>query len=118
MVRLVFGTGFRNINNAGVKIAFFTGQTFINSVGNNVGDPPPVVFGGGERLSFKLVLGINVPQAKFNSQMIAVNFRNGALNQSMGINSFPVYEVWLFVDRGQRLDIAPLGNDFKQAGAL
>ena len=31
-----FGAGFRNINNAGVKIAFFTGQTFINSVGNNV----------------------------------------------------------------------------------
>ena len=93
-----FGAGFGNIDNTGVKVAFFTGQAFINRIGNHVGHAAPVVFCGGERLPFKLVLGINVPEAKFNSQMIAVNFGYGALNQGVGVNCLPINEVGLFVD--------------------
>ena len=56
-----FGAGFRNINNTGVKVALFAGEAFINRIGYHVGNSSPVVFGGGEGLSFHLILGINIP---------------------------------------------------------
>ena len=110
--------GFGNINNPGVKIALFAGQTLINGVGNHMGYPAPVVFGCGKRLAFELILGINVPQAKLDPQRVRIHFLDGTLYQSMRINCLPVDKVRLLVHRSKLLNIAVFGNNAEQPRTL
>ena len=112
--RAVFG----NVDNTGVEVAFFTGQALINGVGNDVGNAAPVVFGGGERLAFHLVFGVDVPEAHFDFQVLHIDFADGALYQSVCVNGFPIGKVRLFVDGFQFLNVAVVGNDTEQAGTF
>ena len=83
-----------------------------------MGNAAPVVFGGGERLAFHLVFGVDVPEAHFDFQVLHIDFADGALYQSVCVNGFPIGKVRLFVDGFQFLNVAVVGNDTEQAGTF
>ena len=68
-LRLFFGAGFVDEDDAGVEIALLAGQPLVDRVGDDVGDAAPV-FGlvGEELLADQLLAGKRVPQAELGAQ--------------------------------------------------
>ena len=82
-----------------------------------MGDPAPVVGGGGELQPQELLLGIDVPQAEIDGQPAALD-RDLAVQQSLGVDGLPVREARLDVDVQGLFDEGALRDRREQARAL
>ena len=57
---------FRDKHYAGIEVPVFAGNSFIDRVGHDMGDPPPIPGQGEIAQPHHLLLGKNIPQAELD----------------------------------------------------
>ena len=68
LIRLSFGPVSSTKTTCGVEVALLAGQPLVDRIGDDVGDPPPVVRAGEELLAGELLAGEDVPQAELGAE--------------------------------------------------
>ena len=109
-------TRFTDIDNPGVEITAFSGNPLIDRIGNDMGDTTPVPRLRCIGLTNHLLTGKDIPQAKFDLQRSVLLYLYPALNKGLRIQSPPVCEARLHIQRFSRLDEGFPVNGLEQPG--
>ena len=110
-------TRFRNIDNAGIKIAIFPRDTLVNRVGDDVGNTPPVLWRGFIGQPRHLALAENIPQAEFHTELAIAQRFNLADDKRLAVQHAPIAKAWLHLQAGNILHERSRINNAEQAGA-
>ena len=86
----VAGTVFRDIDDPGIEITRFAGQAFIDGIGNDMGDPPPVTWCAEIDQTGHLFARQDVPKAKLYAQPAIAFNAHLARDKGLGVQHPPI----------------------------
>src|SRR5262249_32478925 len=103
---------------AAIEVTFFTGQTLIDLVGNDVRHATPGFRRGEILLAGELLRGRDVPQPKLCLEAAVALSRRAAGDQRLRIDLAPARKLRRHIDIADALDISRLIDRGEQTAAL
>ena len=91
-------------HDAAVEIALLAGRAFVDLVGDDVGNPPPIFRRGLVLLAGHLLLGVHVPEAEFGFQTAVALPGHPAGHQIQRADLLPALELRRVIGIGDALD--------------
>ena len=105
-------------HHAAVEITLLASETFIDLVGNDVGDAPPVFRRGEVLLASQLLARGDIPQPELGLEATVTLPRHATGDQRLRVDALPVRKLRRRIDVGNLLDESCLIDRRKQAAAL